>query len=683
MTATFRIHPAIGFARLGNSPDKFYIAPDGAGEFPVQCDDDGYPTVDGNGNEVPVTDFKDATGRILRQAARFRVFVYDDRSPGGREVTIGEQVDLVNKRSGQLLTVRIDDIQWTAYVANKKSSWYKFEETSGEHGYASDHPLRNAAITNTEERQRLIIDPGPRSVHYSDQARRRAVFDKVSAQPTSFPPELTPHSITTLGEIRCTQNADFNRLLVLGGFGNSGSMLGGFGNPKIESFANNDGWFDDVSDGPVNARFVGTVVAIDGRPVVPAGPSTLAPAAIEPAWVIVGYPRYVPEALDVVTMDDVLFDIAVRQFGYVPYLYGVPPYDGSATVPQDANGLKLWRGKATWNSNFRPYFRRDILPILLRPLDAQNFMDKDALTGGNPHDASPGGNFNFDQLSKPPFPGEPEADRKHRYDMRQFLYGVLRKPGLENELYAPSSPSKPGYHLFAMPLLCGDNPLSNTAPAKFLRLTDTMLFLLKQWADGLFINEEAEGIKPDSMPAGAGAALDRGALAAGLGGAFCPGGEACWIMRNPAIYSAPYRIRPAKTVTQGELSQPAGVPGRPPATTANLADGLEPGDITKYDAVPWQSDFNECTNQPIDTTYREWNSIEPDNSGDPVEPTTQLTYWWPVHRPYYVNGALWSPTAQNNAGDLAMVTAWASLRFIIRDTKNGGFKFANQDAPTA
>ena len=26
-----------------------------------------------------------------------------------------------------------------------------------------------------------------------------------------------------------------------------------------------------------------------------------------------------------------------------------------------------------------------------------------------------------------------------------------------------------------MPLLCGDNPLSNTVPSKFLRLTDTML----------------------------------------------------------------------------------------------------------------------------------------------------------------------------------------------------------------
>jgi hypothetical protein len=686
MATTFRIHPAIGIARLGNSPDRFYLAPDFAGELPIQCDADGYPILDANGQEVRVTDFKeDKTGRILRQAARFRVFIYDEQTPDSREVKIGEQVGVVNKR-GQLLTIQIEDIQWTAYLANKKSSWYSFRETSGEHGYAGNHPLRNADITNTEERQRLIIDPGPRSVHYKDEGARRAMFDNASNQPTSFPPPLTPHSITTLGEIRCTQKADTNRLLILGGFGNSGSMLGGFGNPKIETFANNDGWFDDVSDGPVNARFVGTVVAIDGRPIPPIA-GAVAPAVIDPAWVIVGYPRYVPEALDVVTMDDVLFDIAVRQFGYVPYLYGVPPYDGSAKVPQDANGLKLWRAKATWNSNFRPYFARDILPILLRPLDAQNFMDKNALGGGNPHDSQSGGNFDFKQLSKPPFPGEPEPDRRRRYEMRQLLYGVLRKPGLENQLYAPSSPSKPGYNLYAMPLLCGDNPLSNTAPSKFLRLTDTMLFLLKQWADGLFIDEEAEGIKPDPMRAGAGAALDRGALASGLGGAFCPGGEASWIIRNPAIYSAPYRIRPAKTVTQGELSQPAGVPGSAPATTASLEDGLEPGDITKYDAIPWQADFNECTNQPIDTTYGEWNSISPASSGDPFEQTTQLTYWWPVHRPYYVSTAttapeLWSPTAQNNAGDLAMVTAWANLRFLLRDEKNGGFKFANPDAPT-
>jgi hypothetical protein len=674
--ATFRIHPAIGIARLGNSPEGFYIAPDAGGQLPILCDGSGTPLVDAKGKEVGVTDFKDAELRILRQAARFRVFVYDDKSPDGREVLIGDQVDIVNKRNGQLLTVQVADIQWTACLANKKSSWYTFEETQGEHGYTGDHALRNADITNSEERQRLIIDPGPRSVSFT--GTQHAVFDNRSAGPTSFPPELTPHPITSLGELRCTQQANANRLLVLGGFGNSGSMLGGFGNPKIEAYANNDGWFDDTSDGPVSARFVGTVVAIDGNPVPPGNPAPM-PASIDPAWVIVGYPRYVPQALDVVTMDDLLFDIAVRQFGCVPYLYGAAPYDGSTKVPQDAAGLKLWRGLAQWNPDFRPYFGRDILPILMRPLDAQNFIDKDPLTGGNPHDSNPHGNFDFNDLSVPPFDGEPAADRKRRYDMRQFLYGVLRKPGQENDLMAPANPSKPGYKLFAMPLLCGDNPISNVAPSKFFRLTDTMLFLLKQWADGLFINESTESITPPPLVAGAGAALDRGALAAGLGGAFCPGAEAGWIMRNPAIFAGSYRIHQSKTVTQGELSQPG---------EASLEDGLEPGDLTKYSAVPWQSDFNECTNQPIDVTYREWNGITPENTGDPVALMTQLTYWWPVHRPVFFQSAPWSPTSVTNAGDLAMVSAWASLRFFLRVKDNQGndtnsFQFEASDAPTS
>src|SRR5205085_12624132 len=116
-------------------------------------------------------------------------------------------------------------------------------------------------------------------------------------------------------------------------------------------------------------------------------------------------------------------------------------------------------------------------------------------------------------------------------------------------------------------------------------------------------------------------------------------------------------------------SQPAAVSGA--ATIAELSTGLEPGDITKYSAVPWQSDFNECTNQDIDVTYTAWNVLEPDTTGDPVKQRQQLTYWWPAHRPVWVNGGPWSPTAQNNAGDLQMVTAWANLGFVTK-TSDGG-----------
>jgi L-lysine epsilon oxidase C-terminal domain len=197
-----------------------------------------------------------------------------------------------------------------------------------------------------------------------------------------------------------------------------------------------------------------------------------------------------------------------------------------------------------------------------------------------------------------------------------------------------------------------------------------MLFLLAQWADGKFINEQRENITPPPQPPEPGAQLDRGALSGALGGSFCPGGEAGWIMRNAAIYSAPYRIKPSASPSPGALSQPPVVANA--AVTANLATGLEPGDITRYSAVPWQSDFNECTNQAIDITYRGWNNIEPDSTGDPVTSITQLTYWWPAHRPNWVNGVPWSPTAQNNAGDLQMVTAWATLGFI-RNTPDQGF----------
>ncbi len=131
-----------------------------------------------------VAQFKDAQGRIRRQAARFRVFVYDDEHPAGRELTIGDSIDIeVTRSAGQQMTVSVQDVQWTVYLANKKASWYEFQETRRRARLRPDHPLRNAAITNTEERQKLIIDPGPRTVSWQRQAqpRRFAAADSPAA----------------------------------------------------------------------------------------------------------------------------------------------------------------------------------------------------------------------------------------------------------------------------------------------------------------------------------------------------------------------------------------------------------------------------------------------------------------------------------------------------------------------
>ena len=82
-------------------------------------------------------------------------------------------------------------------------------------------------------------------------------------------------------------------------------MFDDFGQPRIDSFVNNDGWFDDTSDGPVMARlamfslFVQRVRYIDVE---------------YPSWVVCASPAYVPVILNVVTMEDLVEDMAIRKF---------------------------------------------------------------------------------------------------------------------------------------------------------------------------------------------------------------------------------------------------------------------------------------------------------------------------------------------------------------------------------
>ncbi|HEX8293895.1 MAG TPA: LodA/GoxA family CTQ-dependent oxidase, partial [Pyrinomonadaceae bacterium] len=397
-----KIHPAIGIARVGDSPDGFYLAPEQAGQIPNELKEDG--------TEQPVQKFKDGQGRVKRQAARFRVFAYDDDGlKQGKELKVGDRVKTVGGSFGQGLVGHVVDIQWTVYLANKKASWYEFRQLDGEHGYDPAHPLRNADVTDANARQQLIIDPGPQTVSYKEQKQRTAQFAR-GANPgytQSFPPPLRPNPIDTLGELRAIKQGEHLRLLVLGGHGNSGSLQTGFGQPAIQSYANNDGWFDDVSDGPVMARVKCKIETVDGDKPDPSWEGKHFYAEVEtPAWCLVGYPRYVPEILDIITMDEVAYDVAVREFGYDTYMYGETPFSGQAGPdPSDAKKLALWRKKAQWNPDYYPYFYRDIWPILTRPENFQWVFNLAGLVGGDPHNPAKGGGGNFDEalLSVPPF----------------------------------------------------------------------------------------------------------------------------------------------------------------------------------------------------------------------------------------------------------------------------------------
>ena len=90
-----------------------------------------------------------------------------------------------------------------------------------------------------------------------------------------------------LGELRTDEAG---RLVVLGGRGKSASHTGA----RAVTFANNDGWHDDVSDGPVTAE-------------VKIGGMTL---PVDPAWVVVAPPNYAPMQKSVRTMWDLMRDVA-------------------------------------------------------------------------------------------------------------------------------------------------------------------------------------------------------------------------------------------------------------------------------------------------------------------------------------------------------------------------------------
>jgi hypothetical protein len=664
MATAYRIHPAIGIARVGDSPTSFYLAPERIGSLPIACDQQGNAELGADGAEQEVSAFKDADGRILRQGARFQIFVYDDKSPEGRPLKIGDEIQDATSRG------KLTNIHWYAYLANKKASWYEFKELEGEHGYGDRHPLRNASVTGSD-RQSLIIDPGPQHV---DTGKNRAAAFARGANPDqsqSFPPPLTPSSIESLGELKTD---DSGRLIVLGGHGASGSYLTGLADPQISHYANNDGWFDDISDGPVTAILEYTDEADDESRLRQVDASS---------WVIVGSPGYAPELINVVTLDDVLYDLAVREFAYDTYLYGTQFGRRDVVDVSDPVALADWREQSNhWNPDYYPYFHRDIWPILLRAYNAQwltNFLGISHLA----HETGPGGDFEQDKVSQPPSDGlDPNRD------MRMFVYEVLRKPGQENAfMNTTAQPSDKAYGKPLMPMLCGDNPLTNTLPAKFLTLTPTQVFLLHQWAIGKFINELSEDI-PATDRGSAGTQLDRGVLGNTLGGSFCPGGEITWIIRNPAIYSEPYRIKwnPAflpdagstRKSGTGEFFPPAALrfPG-PGGTADDYSAGLEPGDLTKRSALPWQGDYNECSLQTIDVTYETWNKLY-DTSGDPAVAAqnrrTNITLWWPAHRPMQVFRSTdyaqvdWARgIPQTKAGDLKMVTAWKSLGFVVKN----------------
>jgi L-lysine epsilon oxidase-like protein len=243
-------------------------------QFFVGSEIPGHPGFDVNaaGNETPLKQYKVDEDQIKRQAARFRLFEVDEAgAPRPAQLPAGATVE------------------WTVHLVNKKAA----VQRGGAPPFPN--PTRPQSIPNPVP---VTIDPGPRSVTSGSSSPVK--FDTGEYQGRRVP----------LGELR----ASGQHLLVLGGFGFSSSPT----NQGLPSFYSNPGWHDDTSDGPVRARIrLANGTTIDD---------------VTPAWVVVGPPDYAPEIQGLVTLHDIMRQVA-----------------DSLGVPRPAVS-----------------FTRDIFPILLR-----------------------------------------------------------------------------------------------------------------------------------------------------------------------------------------------------------------------------------------------------------------------------------------------------------------------------
>lgn len=266
-----KIFPPIGIARVGNSPNDFFIGPEIPGV--VERPDGGY---------------KDEQGRIKRQAARFRLYGYDRNGDYVKEITSEDA-----------------HITWNVHLAHKKA----------------------ASMANSTSQ---VIDPGEEFINGPLQQVR---FTAVHFEHNET---ISPNPVN-LGEIRTDE---VGRLIVLGGQGISGNQeeLNHTPNPAR---LRNEGYYDDTSDGSINATVILTPPNEAQREVDVMG-----------AWVIVSPPDFAPEINSAITLYDRLLTYH-NTHGLLPENFPLP-----------------------FAVDYRPSFNKDISPLLKRAWeDVQEVMD--------------------------------------------------------------------------------------------------------------------------------------------------------------------------------------------------------------------------------------------------------------------------------------------------------------------
>ena len=201
----FKVHPAIGIARVGNS-SEYYLAPESIAAMP-QPGKAGDPTTGGlpirPGTEdtiIKSSEFRDQQGAFKRQAARFRIFAYPSEDVSQYPAKNAEEIQIGSEINGK----KVVDIVWSVHLANKKCSWFANDD---DHGAVAYDNGKTPTLRNLREGldpyigarlKKLIIDAGPRALKGCDNKASFNLADQASIEkdgeviplpdyPVSFP----------------------------------------------------------------------------------------------------------------------------------------------------------------------------------------------------------------------------------------------------------------------------------------------------------------------------------------------------------------------------------------------------------------------------------------------------------------------------------------------------------------
>lgn len=547
----YRIHPCIGFARVGNADvmDHF-IGP----TIPVanaEHDEKNY-------KQQFQEKYKTKDGKVRPQAALFSIWEYEkETNKPIREIVLGLK--------------DVEAIGWQVHLINKKADFFKFNGTDG-------RDFTNPEGRRNDPKKNWIMDPLPRKISGINQGGldQFKFIKGTSSDPSKekwIDEQKAEHQY--LGELMTDGKG---RLKIIGGKGIAASVL----KKKIEDAFNNPGWYDDVSDGLVQASITLNGTFSKKRTI-----------EVIPAWVMVGPPDFVPEIRQVVTLYDLLADLSVRVDRIRDHTM-ISNYPHLTAIRDDfktTSGTKL--------SSYKPHFHDDIYPIIVNAFSSRFTHEQAYNAHGLLDITSPDIVDSLNNSTTDYKPMRSAIFTKLRLH-NPYIYSTDEDTEKEVKLTEPlmdPDKNKKGKTLdlkkhastIKMPLLFAETYGRLYEP--FLTLTFTQYEMMRKWMEGDFI------VSSKTTKIANPIALDIASMENAIGGGFFPGIDFSWAIKYDTNYTEPFRIDPKNK--DGYAGGKSG-------------DTITPGYFSRQMGQPWHADFTSCAKNPY-TFYGFWPSQRPDD----------------------------------------------------------------------